>query len=214
MLYVIKHVPEEGAGIFECFFTEKPITIMASSLDFPEPKKDDMFIIMGGPMGVYEKNEYPFIKKELDFIKKCADKNSKILGICLGAQMIAESLGGKVYKGHTKEVGWYNIEHTEYAKNDEIFNLFPQSMYVFQWHQDTFDLPKEAIRLAKNHNYENQAFKIGRNIYGLQYHIEVTDEILKDWFPEEKTNNHYIDKDKMIEAQKFAEEFFRKFISL
>lgn len=212
MFYVIKHVDDEGPGIFEKYLPSNTITILASKEVFPEPKSGDVVLIMGGPMGVYEKEQYSFIEKELIFIKKCFDKNIKILGICLGAQMIAESLGGRVYKGHVKEIGWYEIKHTNQAKHDEVFSIFPEKMTVFQWHQDTFELPKDAIRLAENENYPNQAFKVGNNIYGLQYHIEVTEEVLKQWFPDEK--NNFCDSSNLSTIQLFAEKFFMKFISL
>lgn len=214
MFYVVKHVPEEGPGIFEKFLPRETQTIMAQSESFPDVKKDDFVLIMGGPMGVYEKDLYPFIKRELDFIKECFDKNVKILGICLGAQMIAEALGGKVFKGHVKEVGWFEIEHTFFAKNDRLFNIFPERLNVFQWHQDTFELPKEAIRLASSKNYENQAFKIGDYIYGLQYHIEVDEMVLKDWFADEELKPEYVDKSKISFIKPLAEEFFKAFISL
>lgn len=214
MFYVIKHVEEEGPGLFESYLPENTITLLAPKKEFPEPDHNDTVLIMGGPMGVYEKEQYSFINKELDFIKRCFDKNVKILGICLGAQMIAEALGGKVFKGPVKEVGWYKITHTEHAKKDKIFSVFPEKLEVFQWHQDTFELPKNAIRLAKNENYINQAFKIQDNVYGLQYHIEVTNEVLNEWFQEEKEKYIYCDSVKLSVIKSFAVEFFKKFISL
>lgn len=214
MFYVIKHVDEEGPGLFEKYLPENTVTILASREEFPEPKSTDTVLIMGGPMGVYEKDEYPFINKELDFIRRCFDKNVKILGICLGAQMIAEALGGKVYKGNVKEIGWFEITHTEYAKTDALFNIFPEKLLVFQWHQDTFELPEESIRLAKNENYVNQAFKVGDNVYGLQYHIEVTEEILKEWFPDEAEKNLYCDSKNLSTIKSLAELFFKKFLKL
>lgn len=212
MFYVIKHVQEEGPGLFEKYLPENTVTMLVSNESFPEPKSTDTVLIMGGPMGVYEKDEYPFINKELDFIKKCFDKNVKILGICLGAQMIAEASGGKVYRGNVKEIGWFEITHTEKAKNDSLFSIFPEKLTVFQWHQDTFELPKDAVRLAKNENYVNQAFKIGDKIYGLQYHIEVNKEVLNTWFPEE--SEKYCETQKISLIEPLAEKFFKRFLAL
>lgn len=209
MFYIIKHVPEEGPGLFGDLIKDAK-TLNAESCDFPDIKSDDMLLIMGGPMGVYEKDKYPFIEKELDFIRYCYRQGAKILGICLGAQMIAEALGGKVYKGKTKEIGWYQILHTNEAKKDKAFSVFPEKLKVFQWHQDTFTLPKYAVRLAFNKNYENQAFTIDERIYGLQYHIEVTEDIIKDWFPNDY--NLYIDRKQLSYLKNLAYIFFDKII--
>lgn len=185
MFYLIQHVPEEGAGVFEQLLPSPYKTILTIKDSFPDNFENiSGVLIMGGPMGVYERSIYPFIEKELAFIKKCYEKNVKVLGVCLGAQMIAEALGGKVYKGHIQEVGWCKIMHTKAAKEDALFSIFPEELDVFQWHGDTFDLPPDAIRLAVSKEYENQAFRVGKHIYGLQYHIEVTDKIIKEWFPQ------------------------------
>ncbi|MCX7991470.1 MAG: type 1 glutamine amidotransferase [Proteobacteria bacterium] len=209
MFYVIKHVKEEGAGLFTDKMNNMKI-IMAESMDFPDIREEDIVVIMGGPMGVYEKDKYPFIELELEFIRRCYKNGAKILGICLGAQMIAEALGGKVYKGHVKEIGWYEITHTNFAKKDKAFSVFPEKIMIFQWHQDTFTLPENAVRLAFNSNYENQAFTIEERVYGLQYHIEVTEDIIKEWFPDDY--NKYIDKAQLDLLRLYAYEFFQKFI--
>lgn len=185
MFYIIKHVPEEGPGLFSTLLPQGCKTILAGSDDFPAYDDVTGVLIMGGPMGVYEKEKYPFILKELSFIRNCFERGVKIFGVCLGAQMIAEALGGKVYKGEKEEIGWYKITHTEEAHFDPVFSIFPKELSVFQWHGDTFYLPPQAIRLAYSENYTNQAFRVGRNVYGLQYHIEVTEEIIKEWFPEQ-----------------------------
>ncbi len=212
MFYIIKHVPEEGPGYFETFLPKDTLVIMADSCNFPEVTEKDSVLIMGGPMGVYEKSEYAFITKELDFIKKCYDRNVKVIGICLGAQMIAEALGGNVYRGHKKEIGWYEIEHTSFYKNDKLFSHFPEKIVVFQWHQDTFELPPHAVRLARSSEYENQAFKVGDRIYGLQYHIEVTEELLKEWFLSPDEQKLFIDTSKINFLKPYTEAFFKKFL--
>lgn len=211
MFCLIQHVREEGAGLFRNLLSKKMKTIIAGEDAFPNLKDITGVLIMGGPMGVYAKDRYSFINQEIDFIKQCYTKNIKIFGVCLGAQMIAEALGGKVYKGHIQEIGWQKITHTEHAKNDFVFSIFPKELTVFQWHQDTFELPKSAVRLASSENYENQAFRIGNNIYGLQYHIEVTQDIIKRWFPDsyEKMKNPDIQV-----LNSLAVEVFKRFLSL
>lgn len=185
MFYVVQHVKEEGPGVFSQLLPDMHRTILVSVDEFPDVSTVSGLLIMGGPMGVYEKDKYPFIQKELQFIKKCSENGIKVFGVCLGAQMIAKALGGNVYKGDQQEIGWSEITLTDEARHDFVFGVFPEKMKVFQWHGDTFTLPKGAVRLATSDLYVNQAFKYGTNIYGLQYHLEVTVDIIKDWFQED-----------------------------
>lgn len=139
-------------------------------------------IIMGGPMNVYQEREHPFLKDEDLLIKEALKKGLPTLGICLGSQLIAKAAGAKVWKGPEREIGWYKVRLTDEGKRDKIFSMFEDRFTVFQWHGDTFDLPEGAVLLAKNDLY-NQAFRIG-NAYGLQFHLEVTGEMIKDWMRE------------------------------
>ncbi len=211
MFYVIQHVREEGPGVFGRLLPKGYKTVIAGEQSFPEVNSVSGLLIMGGPMGVYEKDKYTFIEAELDLIRACAEKGVKIFGVCLGAQMIAEALGGRVYKGHIQETGWYQITLTEEAKKDKIFAHFPTNFEVFQWHGDTFTLPEKAVRLAFSDSYINQAFRVFDNIYGLQFHIEVTWEIIKDWFPHEFQNYR---NESLAELNAMAEEAFMKFLAL
>lgn len=211
MFYIVQHVKEEGAGVFLKLLPKETKTILAGVDEFPDVETVSCLLIMGGPMGVYEKDRYPFIEKELQFIKNCSENGVKIFGVCLGAQMIAQALGGKVYKGAVQEIGWSSIKLTEEAKEDPVFSVFPEEMEVFQWHGDTFTLPPGAIRLAYSTLYENQAFKYGDRIYGLQYHIEVTEDIVKDWFHEDF--DKYLNMD-FGWLNRLALEAFKRFLSI
>lgn len=182
MIYVIKHVDEEGPGLFGEVLPSMTITLRAGIDPWPQPSSADGIVLMGGPMGVYEADRHPWIPGELAFLRRCRDAGAALLGVCLGAQMIAEAFGGRVYKGAVKEIGWGPVVHSPAAASDPLFSVFPKELDVFQWHQDTFDLPDDAVVLASNGNYPNQAFRIGDCIYGLQYHIEVTEPILREWF--------------------------------
>jgi GMP synthase-like glutamine amidotransferase len=148
-------------------------------------------VILGGPMGVYEQDKYPFIKKELFLIEEARRLNIPVIGICLGSQMIAQALGGVVYKGSAKEIGWYDIHFTQEASHDKLFASVKAAqdestgIKVFQWHGDTFDLPNEAVVLASSKLYTNQAFQVD-NIYGLQFHIEVKEADIRNWIDEYK----------------------------
>jgi GMP synthase (glutamine-hydrolysing) len=134
-------------------------------------------IILGGPMSVYD--NYDYLKDQQKLIKKAVDMQIPTLGICLGSQLIAESLGGTVYPGNLKEIGWYNIEITENGSRDIFNGVKPFINKVFQWHGDTFRLPESAIILAKSDTYV-QAFRINSAI-GIQFHIEINESMIEEW---------------------------------
>ena len=135
-------------------------------------------IILGGPIGVYETETYPFLNPLIEQLKIRLAQNLPTLGICLGAQLIATALGAKVYAGHTKEIGWSQLTLT----TDHASPLQPlQGIYVLHWHGDTFDLPQQATLLASSEHYPHQAFSVGNNILGLQFHIEVEPKDFERW---------------------------------
>ena len=141
----------------------------------------DGLIVLGGPMAVYEAAGTPFLEDELALLRRAIAKDFPVLGICLGSQLIAAAAGAKVYPGPVRELGWASVRLTEAAAGDALFSELPADLPVFQLHGDTFDLPVNAVRLAGNDAYENQAFRIGNRIYGLQFHIEVTPELARSW---------------------------------
>ena len=134
-------------------------------------------IILGGPMSVYD--NYAYLKNEQKLIKKAVDMNIPTLGICLGSQLIAEAMGGKVYPGNLKEIGWHDIEITENGSRDIFNGIATLKNTVFQWHGDTFELPESAIILAKSDTYV-QAFRI-KTAIGIQFHIEVDESMIDEW---------------------------------
>jgi GMP synthase (glutamine-hydrolysing) len=138
-------------------------------------------VVMGGPMNVDEIDKYPFLLPELQLMEKVLSEKKPIIGICLGAQLIAKALGQRVYPHHTREVGWYPIQMTSRAQTDAHFNLFPNEINVLHWHGDTFDIPNGAVHLATSKICENQAFRWGANTYALQFHFEVTPHMLEGW---------------------------------
>ena len=141
----------------------------------------DALIILGGPMAVYDADSIPRLKEELALIGKALAADVPTLGICLGAQLIAAAAGARVYAGPLKEIGWSTVALTKAAASDKLFSALPATLTVFQLHGDTFDLPNGAVRLAANDLYANQAFRLGNNIYGLQFHVEVTGGMVKEW---------------------------------
>jgi GMP synthase (glutamine-hydrolysing) len=182
---IIKHVEIEGPGLIEyCLMREKiPYQILNINSDIRFPELDDLthIVILGGPMNVYEEDRYPFLKVEDLFIKEAIKRGKAILGICLGAQLIAKELGAKVIKASTKEIGWYDVSLTRIGSRDPLFSGLPKTFSVFQWHEDTFEIPKAGKLIATSTDVPHQAFRYGENVYGLQFHLEVTEEMIKDW---------------------------------
>jgi GMP synthase (glutamine-hydrolysing) len=141
----------------------------------------DLLVVLGGPIGVYEDDSYPFIRDELRLLERRLAADRPSLGICLGAQLMAKALGARVYPGTGKEVGWAPLTLTEAGHTSSLTHLAPEKTEVLHWHGDTFDLPEGATRLASTPRYPNQAFAQGKSL-GLQFHIEVTARGLERWF--------------------------------
>lgn len=172
---VFQHVPFEGLGSIEPWlvahqarvtvtrFFEQPVLPAVASLD--------LLIVLGGPMSVNDEDLFPWLREEKQFVADTIRSGKAVLGICLGAQMIASALGAKVFPGPHKEIGWHEIWAEE--REAGCFRL-PAMATVFHWHGETFDLPAGAVRLAHSAGCRNQAFQIGRRVIGLQFHLETT----------------------------------------
>jgi GMP synthase (glutamine-hydrolysing) len=145
-------------------------------------KDADLLIVLGGPIGAYETEAYPFLKPELDLIEHRLSRNLPVLGICLGAQLMAKALGSRVYAGPVKEIGWGGVELTGEGAASCLGPLQDNGEVVLHWHGDTFDLPEGAQRLVSNQHYQNQAFAHGRNALALQFHIEADPHLLERWY--------------------------------
>jgi len=143
-------------------------------------------------MAVYNIDKHPFLHFEAAIIRAFIKSNKPVLGVCLGAQMIAYALGADVYKGKTQEIGWYKVEVTKEGMDDSVISSLAidgtKHADVFQWHGDTFNIHKNAVRIATSDMYENQAqaFRYKDNVYALQFHIEVTPEMIRSWFENEE----------------------------
>lgn len=141
----------------------------------------DGIIVLGGPMAAYETDTHGYLKSELELIKLAVAADFPVLGVCLGAQLIATAAGTRVYAGPHREIGWGEVRLTAAARSDTLFRGLPDAIPVFQLHGDTFELPAGAIRLAGNEMYANQAFRLGNRVYGLQFHVEVSEELVRGW---------------------------------
>ncbi len=180
---VFRHIPFETLGLisealssagFEYVYID-----MGSSEAPASVASYDAVISMGGPMSAND--ELPFLKQEMVCVREAVAAGKPVLGICLGSQIIAKALGASVYRNACKEIGWFPIRFTEAAAADALFTGLTEPETVFHWHGETFDLPAGAEWLAWSDKTRNQAFRYGSNVYGLQFHLEVTPEIVTDW---------------------------------
>lgn len=137
-------------------------------------------IVMGGPMGVYEKDSYPFLIEEMRLIEKTLHAEKPVLGICLGSQLLAATLGAPVAKGERKEIGWFPVSLSDSCSNDPLWTGIDSPFVAYHWHGDIFDLPNGAVSLASSAITKHQAFRYGRNAYGFLFHMEVTPTIIHD----------------------------------
>ena len=164
-------------------------------------------------MNVYEEDKYPFLKQEDEFLKEVIEAGLPTLGFCLGAQLIAKAKGAIVKKAPQKEIGWFKISLNRNGSSDPLFQEFPGEVDVFQWHGDTFDIPDGAVKLAESELCSNQAYRIGDNIYGLQFHVEVTDEMIYQWIDayrdEISSLKGIVDPDQIIADTKIKSESYK-----
>ncbi len=174
-VHVLQHVPFEGLGSMETWLSERGANVRYTrfyqSADLPDPRQVDLVIAMGGPMSVNDEREYPWLRHEKAFLAEAIGFGTPVVGICLGAQLIASALGARVFANAHKEIGWFPIEGI--GAGADVFR-FPPTASVFHWHGETFDLPSGAVHLARSEACENQAFQFGRNVVALQFHLETT----------------------------------------
>ncbi|WP_036858534.1 type 1 glutamine amidotransferase [Porticoccus hydrocarbonoclasticus] len=181
--HIFQHVPFEGPGSIEPWLraaghniTRTPFFIGGSTL--PAISDIDSLIVMGGPMSANDEQLFPWLAQEKAFIRRAIDDGKPVLGICLGAQLIASAMGARVYPNPTREIGWFPI-HGCTVPGANNFS-FPSSVNVFHWHGETFDLPSGAIHLASSDVCRLQAFQLGTSVIGLQFHLETTPASARD----------------------------------
>jgi GMP synthase-like glutamine amidotransferase len=181
--HYLQHVPFEGLGSIGPWLAAAGYEISATrffdSPALPDPEHPDLLVVMGGPMSVNDETAFPWLAAEKAFVRRVVESGTPVLGICLGAQLIAAAMGSKVYRGPEKEIGWHPVRGVVSAGGSTAFR-FPPEAEVFHWHGETFDLPVGATLLASSAACENQAFQIGRSAIGLQFHLETTPESARE----------------------------------
>lgn len=183
---VCQHVPYEILGTLDPLFRKQGFRIQYANFGrFPDldPKLEgfDALVVLGGPMHVCETREHPHLLKEMKLIEAAIQKDLPVLGICLGAQLIAKTLGAQVQINQEREIGWQSLSLSEGGREDPILQHFKEGEKVFQWHRDTFDIPQNAVHLASSPICQNQGFRYGNKVYAFQFHLEVDEAIIERW---------------------------------
>lgn len=211
-IHHLQHVPFEGLGSIEPYFLQQGHQLSSTHLYLGQvlPYLDslDWLIVMGGPMGVHDEAVYPWLAEEKAFIRNAIDNGKLVLGICLGAQLIADVLGARVYRNEHREIGWFPITPSVESGSTIFGKVFPDSMDVFHWHGDTFDIPSGGVLLASSAACKNQGFSIDDRIVALQFHLETTPDsarALIDNGRDELDGSHYVqaEADILSESPRF-----------
>jgi GMP synthase (glutamine-hydrolysing) len=181
---VLQHIACEPPGVYEDVLRERGASLHRVEVDageeLPDWREFDAIVAMGGPMSANDDAMLPWLSAEKAFIAAAVRAGVPFWGVCLGVQLLAASLGARVYSGAEPEVGVLSVELTEEGRRDSVFSALPPTVPVLQWHGDTFDLPPGAVRLAGSPAYPNQAFRF-ENAYGVQFHLEVSSEMAREW---------------------------------
>jgi GMP synthase (glutamine-hydrolysing) len=179
-VHYLQHEPFEGLGGLESWFLQHGARLSSTHLYRQEPlpavEDFDWLVMMGGGMSVNDERQLPWLVAEKDFVRRAFAAEKHVLGICLGAQLIASALGARVYRNTEREIGWWPIRRDPAAAGHPLAEALPDGGDVFHWHGETFDLPAGAVRLAGSEACRNQAMAVGSHVLGLQFHLETTTE--------------------------------------
>ncbi|HEX4142325.1 MAG TPA: type 1 glutamine amidotransferase [Pirellulales bacterium] len=176
---VLQHVACETLGTIEDALVRAGLAHRYVRIHEGEPVPTDVgdaaaLVVMGGPMSVYEHDRLAHLKAEMRLVESALKSERPVLGVCLGSQLLAHVLLAKVYPGARKEIGWHDVSLTPAAEDDPVWSAAPARFAAFHWHGDVFDLPRSAVSLARSELTDCQAFRYGKNVYGILFHMEVT----------------------------------------
>lgn len=185
-ILVCQHVPYEILGSLDPLFRSNGMRIRYVNFGrepHARPRLEGYrgLVVLGGPMSAHQDEEHPHLPAERELIRRAVEAEIPVLGICLGAQLIAAALGARVYPARRKEIGWYDLSLTDAGRCEPMFAHFADTERIFQWHGDTFDLPPGAVWLARSPDCAHQAFRVGDCVYGLQFHLEVDQAMIERW---------------------------------
>jgi len=175
-MIVIQHEPGEGPGTLTPFL--RGARLVRPFAGDVVPREPDALVVLGGGMGVAEQHRLPHLADEIQLLRRCLEKDRPVLGICLGSQLLAAAAGAEVAKAEGKEIGFYRVRLTPQARDDELFSAAPTNFVAFHWHGDAFTLPNGAVPLASSTLTPLQAFRCGSRAWGVQFHLEVDEEVL------------------------------------
>ncbi len=183
---VVQHAQSEGLGLLAQAIAGHRLSarVVRTFCGEPVPRRAAearAIVILGGPMGVYESDRFPHLADEIALAADALARDVPILGVCLGSQILAAAAGGRVYRGPEREIGWFPVTLSPEGRIDPVVGALPAETVVFHWHGDTFDLPKGGVLLASSRLYAHQAFRLGRCAYGVQFHPEITPEMVDLW---------------------------------
>jgi len=182
-IHYLQHVPFEGPAQIGEWASKKGYTMTGTFFfrrgKLPGYDEFDWLFVMGGPMGTEDVERFPWLAKEKKFIGRAIEEGKRVVGICLGAQLIASSLGAKVYSNGCKEIGWFPVTLTQGGKESSLFRGTNHTFTPFHWHGDTFQIPPGAIHIAESEGCRNQAFLFDNRVLGLQFHLETTEDAAK-----------------------------------
>ena len=185
-ILVFQHVPFEPLGTLDPLlknagFRIRYVNFARDPLQAPSLDGYSALIVLGGPMNVDQIEDFPNLATEVTLIQDALDRGLSILGICLGAQLLARALGARVMPDHAREIGWHDVDLTNQGKDDPVLSAFESRQQVFQWHEDAIELPEGAAHLASSDACEIQAFRFGNSAYGFQFHLEVDHSLIDRW---------------------------------
>jgi GMP synthase (glutamine-hydrolysing) len=185
-ILVFQHVPYEPLGTLdpllkECGFRIRYVNFGRDPHTIPGLERYAALIVLGGPMNADQIETYPNLRSEVGIIREALDRDMSVLGICLGAQLLAKALGGSVRRNPVREIGWYDVELTEDGARDPVLSAFAPRQQVFQWHEDGIVLPPDVVHLASSPDSYVQAFRHGEHAYGFQFHLEVDASLIERW---------------------------------
>lgn len=208
-IHYFQHVAFEGLSSIEEWIIASGHALTATrffeNAVFPEISDFDWLIVMGGPMSVHDEEKYPWLADEKQFIRQAVEAGKKVIGICLGSQLVSVALGARVYRNKEKEIGWFDIELSHDALADNLFSGFGNRLKTFHWHGDTFDLPENAIHIASSDATRNQAYIYNGKVLALQFHLEPTRSSLQQMIyngRNELSKGKYVQTEKEILANR------------